>query len=76
MNVLTAIVWVLAGVTVWSVAALALALIVGPIIRNGQHAERSRWRRTGGARHEVARQRAIGAHPGRSASVVPLHPRR
>lgn len=30
---LTAIVWILAGLTAWCVASLTLALVVGPMIR-------------------------------------------
>jgi hypothetical protein len=34
------LVWVLAGITAWCVASLALALVVGPMIRTADRAER------------------------------------
>lgn len=34
MAVLTSVVLILAGITAWCVAALALALIVGPMVRS------------------------------------------
>jgi hypothetical protein len=37
---LYSLVWVLAGITAWCVAALALALVVGPMIRTADRAER------------------------------------
>ena len=39
---LFAMVWVLAGITAWCVASLALALVVGPMIRAADRAERRR----------------------------------
>jgi hypothetical protein len=39
---LYSLVWVLAGITAWCVASLALALVVGPMIRNADRAERRR----------------------------------
>jgi hypothetical protein len=39
---LYSLVWVLAGVTAWCVASLALALVVGPMIRSADRAERRR----------------------------------
>ena len=33
MAMVTSLVWILAGITAWCVAALALALIVGPLVR-------------------------------------------
>lgn len=39
---LYSLVWVLAGLTAWCVASLALALLVGPMIRNADRAERRR----------------------------------
>jgi hypothetical protein len=39
---LFSLVWVLAGITAWCVASLALALVVGPMIRSADRAER--WR--------------------------------
>lgn len=37
--VLTSVVLILAGITAWCVAALALALIVGPLVRRRDRAE-------------------------------------
>jgi hypothetical protein len=39
---LYSLVWVLAGITAWCVASLALALVVGPMIRTADRAERRR----------------------------------
>jgi len=39
---LDSIVWILAGVTAWCVASLALALIVGPLLRRERRAGESR----------------------------------
>jgi hypothetical protein len=39
---LFSLVWVLAGVTAWCVASLALALVVGPMIRKADRIERRR----------------------------------
>ena len=39
---LYSLVWVLAGITAWCVASLALALVVGPMIRSADRAERRR----------------------------------
>ncbi len=36
------LVWVLAGITAWCVASLALALVVGPMIRTADRTERRR----------------------------------
>lgn len=49
---LDSLVWILAGITAWCVASLALALIVGPIVRQ---------RRDGVARIERAPQRPLTA---------------
>jgi hypothetical protein len=38
---LFSLVWILAGITAWCVASLALALIVGPMIRTADQAERA-----------------------------------
>lgn len=38
---LFSLVWILAGITAWCVASLALALIVGPMIRTSDQAERA-----------------------------------
>lgn len=38
---LTSVVWILAGITAWCVASLALALIVGPMVRSADRAERA-----------------------------------
>ncbi|MDQ1531163.1 MAG: hypothetical protein QOE37_1268 [Microbacteriaceae bacterium] len=38
---LFSLVWVLAGITAWCVASLALALIVGPMIRASDRADRA-----------------------------------
>ncbi|GAA4741114.1 hypothetical protein GCM10025783_10190 [Amnibacterium soli] len=40
LPVLTTLVLVLAGITAWCVASLALALIVGPMVRRAAGAER------------------------------------
>jgi len=37
--VLTSVVLILAGITAWCVASLALALIVGPLVRRADRAE-------------------------------------
>ena len=37
---LFSLVWVLAAVTAWCVASLALALVVGPMLRTADRAER------------------------------------
>ena len=37
---LTSVVLILAGITAWCVASLALALIVGPMVRKADRAER------------------------------------
>ncbi len=39
---MTTIVWILAGVTAWCVAALALALLIGPVARK-HPAQQRRW---------------------------------
>jgi hypothetical protein len=31
---ITSLVWILAGITAWCVASLALALVVGPLVRS------------------------------------------
>ncbi|MDQ1513769.1 MAG: hypothetical protein QOC59_1611 [Microbacteriaceae bacterium] len=38
---LFSLVWVLAGITAWCVASLALALIVGPMVRASDQADRA-----------------------------------
>ena len=38
---LFSLVWVLAGITAWCVASLALALIVGPMVRASDRADRA-----------------------------------
>jgi hypothetical protein len=38
---LFSLVWVLAGITAWCVASLALALIVGPMVRAADQADRA-----------------------------------
>jgi hypothetical protein len=56
---LYSIVWVLAGVTAWCVASLALALVVGPMIRSADRAERRRpVRRPRPAPLQIARSTA------------------
>lgn len=42
---LFSLVWVLAGITAWCVASLALALIVGPMVRASDRADRAERRR-------------------------------
>jgi hypothetical protein len=39
--VLTTVVLVLAGITAWCVASLALALVVGPMVRRADRADRT-----------------------------------
>jgi predicted PurR-regulated permease PerM len=50
---LDSIVWILAGITAWCVASLALALIVGPLVRRTERA------RGGAAPRPVAATRLI-----------------
>ena len=64
---LTTVVLVLAGITAWCVASLALALVVGPMVRRADRADRAD--RAGG----VAAGRALIAEERRPLTgAVPL----
>ena len=59
--VLTSVVLILAGITAWCVAALALALIVGPLVRKGDRKQ-----------VQTIRPAAFEAHPATGAIRLPL----
>ena len=58
---LTSVVLILAGITAWCVASLALALIVGPLVRRADRAE-----------GRSARITAFDPRPATGAIALPL----
>ena len=64
-SVLTSVVLILAGITAWCVASLALALIVGPLVRRADRAEHGRPRTD-------VRRAAFERRPATGAIALPL----
>lgn len=68
--VMTTIVWILAGVTAWCVAALALALLIGPVVR--KHPARPRHWQSAPETVGVARQAGSMTWDAHAVGLAPV----